>query len=114
MAKGEALRDRTAAAIIESAAALLAERGEAASMEEIASAAGVGRATLYRYFESREALLRAMTMASAEELAARIKQADLDTVPFDEAIARLARGIIATGSKYIALGTDGERRTDEA
>ncbi len=35
MAKGVALRDRTAAAIIDSAAAILAERGETASMEDI-------------------------------------------------------------------------------
>ncbi len=114
MGKGEALRDRTAEAIIESAAAVLAERGDAASMEEIANAAGVGRATLYRYFANRTEMLSAMADVGARELADRIREADLQTVPFEEAIARLARGIIATGSKYIALGTDGTRRTDSA
>jgi TetR/AcrR family transcriptional repressor of mexCD-oprJ operon len=111
MTKGDGLRDRTAAAIIDSAAALLAERGGAASMEEIATAAGVGRATLYRYFRNREELLEAMAAASVRELAARIAEAHLDAVPFDEAVARLARGIIATGSKYVALNTDGTRRS---
>lgn len=109
MAKGEALRDLTAAAIIDSAAKLIAERGEAASMEEIASAAGVGRATLYRYFPSREELLRAMALASVQELARRISEAELETVAFDEAIARLARGIIATGSRYVAVSADSAR-----
>ena len=106
MTKGQSLRDLTVAAIIESAAAILAERGEAASMEEIASAAGIGRATLYRYFPNRDELLSAMATASVQELAARIKEAALDAVPFEEAIARLARGIIATGSKYAALSGD--------
>jgi AcrR family transcriptional regulator len=109
MTKGEALRDLTAAAIIDSAAKLIAERGEAASMEEIASAAGVGRATLYRYFPSREALLKAMAVASVQELTLRIREADLAAVPFDEAIARLARGIIATGSRYVAVSADSAR-----
>jgi TetR/AcrR family transcriptional repressor of mexCD-oprJ operon len=112
MTKGEALRDRTAAAIIDSAATVLAVRGEAASMEEIANSAGIGRATLYRYFPNREELLRAMAAASVRELTARVKEADLDGVPFEEAIARLARGIVATGSKYIALSLDSTRLTD--
>lgn len=112
MAKGELLRDRIAAAIINSAATILAERGKAVSMEEIASAAGIGRATLYRYFPNREALLKAMAVMSVQELAARIREADLEAVPFEEAIARLARGIVATGSKYMALVGDGMRRSD--
>jgi AcrR family transcriptional regulator len=106
MPKGEALRDLTAAAIIESAARLIAERGEAASMDEIATAAGVARATLYRYFPSREELLRAMALASVRELTLAIRQAELSAVPFEEAIARLARGIIATGSRYVAVSAD--------
>lgn len=112
MTKGEVLRDLTAAAIIDSAATILAQRGEAASMEEIASSAGIGRATLYRYFPNREELLSAMAAASVQELAARIKEGNLEAVPFEEAIARLARGIIATGSKYIALNADSAKYTD--
>jgi AcrR family transcriptional regulator len=112
MTKGEVLRDLTAAAIIDSAATILAERGEAASMDEIASFAGIGRATLYRYFPNREELLRAMAAASVQELTARIKDADLEAVPFEEAIARLTRGIIATGSKYTALSGDSAKYTD--
>lgn len=112
MTRGEALRDRTAAAIIDSAATILAERGGAASMEEIASSAGIGRATLYRYFPSREELLRAMAAASVEELAARIEEANINAVAFEEAIARLARAIIATGSKYVALSGDGGTYTN--
>jgi TetR/AcrR family transcriptional regulator, mexCD-oprJ operon repressor len=112
MTKGEALRDLTAAAIIDGAATLLAERGEAVSMEEIASSAGVGRATLYRYFPNRDELLKAMAAASVEELAIRVREAELETVPFQEAIARLARGIIATGSRYVAVSADSAKYSD--
>ena len=109
MTKGDLLRDLTVAAIVDSAAQVLAERGQAASMEEIANAAGVGRATLYRYFSNRDELLEAMVASSARELAVRIRQADLDSVPFAEAVARLARAITATGSKYIAVNADSAR-----
>lgn len=112
MTRGEGLRDRTAAAIVESAAAVLAERGDAASMEEIANAAGISRATLYRYFPNREELLGAMAAASVRELADRVSEAGPATLPIEEAVARLARAIIATGSKYAALDLDSARLTD--
>lgn len=112
MTKGEGARQRTARAIMDSAAAILAERGEAASMEEIAASAGIGRATLYRYFQNREELLAAMTAASVEELAVRIEQANLEAIPFDEGIARLSRAVIAAGSKYVALSADTVAQSD--
>lgn len=113
MSKSEALRDRTAAAIIDSAATVLAKHGAATSMNAIASAAGVSRATLYRYFPNREALLHAMAMASIEELAARIADANLQGVPVEQAIPRLVRGFITVGSKYTALASGGYQRTDD-
>jgi AcrR family transcriptional regulator len=112
VSKGEALRDRTAAAIVDSAAAMMAVRG-AVSMNEVASAAGVSRATLYRYFPSRDVLLHAMATTSIEELASRIADANLHGIPVEQAIARLVRGFIAVGSKYVALSSGGYTRTDD-
>jgi AcrR family transcriptional regulator len=107
MSKGGTLRDRTTAAIIDSAAAIMAEQGNGASLESIATAAGISRATLYRYFPNREALLHAMAMASIEELAVRVADADLRGIPVEQAIARLVRGFVAIGSKYVAVSSSG-------
>jgi len=113
MTRSAKLQERIAGGILDAAAAVLGERGDAASMEEVAGAAGVGRATLYRYFPNREELLSAMAAASVEELAARIEEANLEAVPFEEAVARLARAIIATGSKFTALSRDGAKHSDD-
>ena len=103
------LRDRIAAGILDTAAAVLAGRGEPASMAEIADAAGVSRATLYRYYPTRDALLNALAEAASAELRERIADAELDTIPVQEAIARLTRGFVLTGGKYVALARSGHK-----
>jgi AcrR family transcriptional regulator len=63
--RGEVAVDR----ILDAAAALFAERDAAAvGMNEIAQAAGCSRATLYRYFENREALHAAFVNREAYRL----------------------------------------------
>lgn len=47
-----------------------------AGMSEIASAAGVGRATLYRHFESRDALVRRLALVCLEEIDTALKPHD--------------------------------------
>jgi TetR/AcrR family transcriptional regulator, mexCD-oprJ operon repressor len=91
----------TSAAILESAAHLLADRD--ASMGEIAAAAGVGRATLYRHYPTREALLTALAEQALEEVATRIADAGLDRVSVPEALERLARAVVAVGDRYTIL-----------
>ena len=103
MARSAAIQDRVAEAILDVAADLLAGGGEPPSMADIAAAAGVGRATLYRHFPTREQLLQALSTAARDATAARLAEADLDAVPVPEAIARLARVVAAGGSKYAAL-----------
>jgi TetR/AcrR family transcriptional regulator, mexCD-oprJ operon repressor len=112
MPQGPTLRDRIATGILDTAATVLAERGESASMAEIADAAGVSRATLYRYFPSREALLRGLADAAAAELRERIADAELDAIPVREAIARLTRGLVTAGGKYVALARFGSKPAD--
>ncbi len=54
-----------------------------AGMSEIAEAAGIGRATLYRHFESREALIRALTLRCYGEIEAALN-------PYDHLLGRAA------------------------
>jgi len=101
--RSTAIHDRVAGAILDAAADLLAEGGEPPSMSEVAEAAGVARATLYRYFPTRERLLQDLTAAAIDATATRLAEADLDAVPVAEGIARVARVTAAAGSKYAAL-----------
>jgi len=97
------MHDRVAEAILDAAGGLLAKRGEPPSMSDVAEAAGMSRATLYRYFPTREQLLQALTAAAINATATRLAAAGLDTVPVAEAIARIARVVAAGGSKYAAV-----------
>jgi len=92
---------RTSAAILETAAHLLAEHD--ASMTEIAAAAGVGRATLYRYYPTRDALLAALAVQALDEITERVADARLENVPADEGIERLARVLLTVADRYVVL-----------
>jgi TetR/AcrR family transcriptional regulator, mexCD-oprJ operon repressor len=98
----EGAREATKREILSAAAAMLASR-QSASMAEIAAAAGIARATLYRYFPTREALLRALEAAANEEAGRRLAEANLDQVPVEEALARVIRALVAVGEHFIVL-----------
>jgi TetR/AcrR family transcriptional repressor of mexCD-oprJ operon len=114
MTRSPVLRDHIASGLLDVAAVVLAERGTQASMSDIAEAAGVSRATLYRYFPNREALLGGLKDAAMADLSARLGDARLDAVPAGEAIARLTRALVAAASKYRALEGFGKTAAEEA
>jgi AcrR family transcriptional regulator len=72
-ARSDATANRDA--ILEAARQLFAEKGLAAEIREIAERAGVGVGSLYRHFESREGLIRAVMRAAAEDLVQRVRVA---------------------------------------
>jgi TetR/AcrR family transcriptional regulator, mexCD-oprJ operon repressor len=96
MTQGHQVRDHINLAILEAAASVIGDQGESASMTEVAEAAGISRATLYRYFASREDLLRALSAAAIEDARLRLVAADLESVPVPEAVARLARAMVGS------------------
>ncbi|QUH04670.1 TetR/AcrR family transcriptional regulator [Saccharopolyspora erythraea] len=72
--------ERTALAILEAAERVLA-RNPAATMAQVAEAAGVARTTVHRRFASREALVEAMSAWAARRFAAAVDEARSDTTP---------------------------------
>jgi AcrR family transcriptional regulator len=93
-------RMRTSAAILDAAVHVLAKDPEA-SMNDIALAAGVGRATMYRHFPTRERLVQELGNIAYDELAGRIEQAAFDQVPVPEALERLLRAMLTVVDHYI-------------
>lgn len=80
---GKALRsdaERTVMTILEAAERVLS-RNPAASMEQIAEAAGVARTTVHRRFTSRDALVEAMTAWAAQRFAEAVAAANPDSTP---------------------------------
>lgn len=82
--------DRTQ--VLHSAAALLSRKATA-TMDEVARAAGIGRATLHRHFAGRDALVRALEELGIQELEAALDRARLDEGTADEAVRRLVAGM---------------------
>ncbi|MEV5313758.1 helix-turn-helix domain-containing protein [Streptomyces sp. NPDC052610] len=76
--------------VLRSAAALLT-RKSTATMDEVAKAAGISRATLHRQFAGRDALVRALEALGIAECEAALDRARLDDGPAGEAVRRLIR-----------------------
>lgn len=111
--RSAALRTHTAESILDSAAPVLAQRDQA-TMAELAEAAGVGRATLYRYFPTRDELVAALADRALEETTRRLSDAALDRVDVREAVARICRALLAIGDRYAVLVREGVRPSDGA
>jgi TetR/AcrR family transcriptional regulator, mexCD-oprJ operon repressor len=109
----QALQERVAAAILEAAARVLAGRGEHASMNDVAAAAGVARATLYRYFPSRQALLDELARIAAADAGARLASARIDEVPAEEGVKRAVRALIEVGDPFVVVARERVRPDPE-
>ena len=105
----QAMQHRVATAVLEGAARTLAVHGSAASMSDVAAAAGVARATVYRYFPNRQALLDELALVALQEADDRISSARIDEVPTAEAISRVVRALVDIGDAFIVVARERAR-----
>ena len=108
------LQERVAGAILEAAARVLAAGGEQASMMDVAAAAGVARATVYRYFPSRQALLQELAELAVKSAGERLTAARIDAISVPEGITRAVRALVDVGDLFIVLARERLRPEDRA
>ena len=83
-----------------SRAAEVLSTAPAASMEEIAAAVGVSRATLFRRYPNRQVLVSAVARAAAEAYIAATDAARLEEGSPDEALHRLIAALAPLGVRF--------------
>lgn len=86
-------------AIVVAALRVLAER-PAASMQDLAEAAGVHRATVHRHFATREDLLHAVREQGLNELQALVTDPELASLPPAAALRSLTRAALELGDRH--------------
>ncbi|MET8307855.1 MULTISPECIES: TetR/AcrR family transcriptional regulator [unclassified Micromonospora] len=95
---------RSIAVILDAAVALLGRKPDA-SMDEIATAAGVSRQTIYAHYPSRDALLQAVTRHITAEVASGLGGLDLDRGSAIDALAHWVDASWALLERYPVLLT---------
>lgn len=95
-------RARTRRAIVDAAVATLSA-DHAASLADVAEAAGVGRTTVHRYFPERSDLLAAIGTDVRERIEAATARARLDEGPAPDALDRLCLEYFELGDRLMLL-----------
>ncbi|MFD6177741.1 MULTISPECIES: TetR/AcrR family transcriptional regulator [unclassified Isoptericola] len=96
--------ERSVRAILEAAERVLVD-DPAASLEQIAAAAGVARTTVHRRFASRQALIEALTASAVQQLAQAVDDGRPDTAPPLVAMHRITANVLQVKSAWaFALG----------
>lgn len=98
--------ERNRRMLLEAAADAVA-RDPNASMAEVARAASLTRATLYRHFSSRQELLEAMRAEALLCAADAIAASRLDQGTAVEALRRVVDALVAEGARFRALLAEG-------
>ncbi|MEV6851174.1 TetR/AcrR family transcriptional regulator [Actinoplanes sp. NPDC051411] len=84
---------RNREALLVSAADAFARHGVDASLEDIAQRAGVGSATLYRHFPTRDDLVAGVYRRRVEDVCAEVDTL-LTDLPADQALERWMQGLV--------------------
>ncbi len=91
--------ERNVRAIIDAAIVLLAAEPDA-SMERVAAAAGVGRATVYRHFASREHLVRAILERALQDARDAVLSSRPQEGTAREALDRAVQSLLKVADRY--------------
>ena len=75
-------------------------------MNDVAAAAGVARATVYRYFPNRQALLDELAQVALSDAEARLDSARIDEVAPLEGIVRAVRALVDVGDAFVLLARE--------
>jgi TetR/AcrR family transcriptional repressor of mexCD-oprJ operon len=108
--------ERNRESVLDHAAHLLSD-DPAIGMAEIANASGIGRATLYRHFPTRELLIAAIIQRALDDAENAIAASRLEEGTAAEALHRLIVALLNLGDRYRFLLTQagvvapGELRT---
>lgn len=94
-----AIAERNVASILDAAIHLLARSPEA-GVSEIAAAAGVGRATVYRHFPTRDDLVAAIRKRARADVVAAVEAAEPESGDPLEALRRVVAASLATADRY--------------
>lgn len=91
--------------LLNAAGAVLA-RNPGAAMAEIAEKAGVGRATLYRHFPTREDLIRALALDSLRQTDEATKQIPVKGVSAERVLGEVFGAIVPLGDRFRFLSSE--------
>jgi AcrR family transcriptional regulator len=86
--------------LILDAAATVLPTNAAASLADVAAAAGMGRTTVHRHFATREDLLTALAIDAIERLDAALTDCRLDEGPVPEVLARAAQALVPLSDEF--------------
>ena len=101
----DSIRPHTKDAIIDAAFEVL-RHDSSAALSTVAARAGVGRATLHRYFPSRSALIHALTLTAIAEMDAAAEAACSDVQSYEEAFRNMFEALIPLGDRHGFLATE--------
>src|ERR1700749_2006940 len=91
--------------VLDTAAALFAERGDETQMADVARAAGVGIGTVYRHFPTRRALIEAVAERRFAEILTCARRDSLPNPDVRQALAGLLRRIAEVHERERALSS---------
>jgi TetR/AcrR family transcriptional repressor of mexCD-oprJ operon len=102
MSRPESAAEGTEERILAAATRVLADDASA-SMQDIAEAGGVGRATLYRYYPCREDLLRAIRLESLRECRRVLQDVPSPEAGLEESLRQIVEALVGVLDRYRVL-----------